>query len=302
VIDLKNDIGVCRLCKETKELQLSHIVPKFVGKWLKKTSASGHLRNVVNANLRIQDVPKEYLLCKICEGLFSEFEKKFAEKIFQPFHNNQKQFHYDTWLQKFLISLNWRVAISAINTNLEPSHPFNDILQETLEKWRLFLLGKTKDPTNKNHIVFIGITDLNDFKKLESPQFTHDMNTKLLRSVDIATVIDDEDRLFIYSSVAGIIFVSHIHPTSFKGWTNQTKVTKRGTLKNLQTNDDATFGSFVTSRLWAMKEYIKTLSEKQEQFLYEQMTKDINKTLESKSLGLLNQVVKSQSKYNHTES
>ena len=33
-----------RLCGETKELQESHILPGFVYRWLKETSATGYLR------------------------------------------------------------------------------------------------------------------------------------------------------------------------------------------------------------------------------------------------------------------
>ena len=41
---------ICALCHESKELKESHFIPKFVGKWLKKTSATGYLRNVDNIN------------------------------------------------------------------------------------------------------------------------------------------------------------------------------------------------------------------------------------------------------------
>lgn len=289
---MKKVIGECRLCKENKELQLSHIVPKFVGRWLKNTSASGHLRNIVHANVRIQDLAKDHLLCKDCEGIFSAFEKKFAEKIFSPFHDKQSQFHYDTWLQKFLISLNWRVGISGINTNVDISHPLYGTLQDTLEKWRLFLLDKSPSPgSNKNHMIFIGINNIKEFNKVK---FDHSMNTRFLRSVDFATVADvEEDRLFIYTAITGIAFVSQIHPSSFNGWTNETKITKRGTIKTLQRNDDFEFGHFISQRISSMNHLIDTtLSEKQLKVITDQATKDVYKTLDSKSLGLLNQIIK----------
>ena len=37
-------IGECALCREKKELQLSHIIPKFVGRYLKQTSI-GNIRS-----------------------------------------------------------------------------------------------------------------------------------------------------------------------------------------------------------------------------------------------------------------
>jgi hypothetical protein len=284
-------VAECKLCKEIKELQLSHIIPKFIGRWLKKTSATGYIRNVVKANQRIQDLPKQYLLCKDCEKLFSGFETKFAENIFYPFHNeNRKLFHYDTWLQKFIVSLNWRVAISGMNNKLPNNHPSYFHLENTLETWRRFLLDEINNPgRNKNHIIFIGIVDMNDFYKVK---FTHEMNIKFLRSVDFATVIDNEERIFVYSALAGILFVSHIYPTSFKGWTNQTKVTKRGTLKNLQNCHDYTFGSFLTERLYSINHMIESLSQKQENLIYKEALLDIEKSMKSKSFGLMNQLIK----------
>lgn len=37
--------GVCKLCGSNGELKLSHFIPKFVGKWVKETSATGYVRH-----------------------------------------------------------------------------------------------------------------------------------------------------------------------------------------------------------------------------------------------------------------
>ena len=54
--------GICALCKDETNLKESHLIPKFVGKWLKRTSATGYLRDIKNINKRQQDIFKEYLL------------------------------------------------------------------------------------------------------------------------------------------------------------------------------------------------------------------------------------------------
>ena len=77
--------NICSLCHESKKLKESHFIPKFVGKWLKRTSATGYLRNIDNINKRQQDSLKDYLLCNDCELLFSGWEKQFSEKMFIPF-------------------------------------------------------------------------------------------------------------------------------------------------------------------------------------------------------------------------
>ena len=48
-------ISECALCLKEKTLCDSHIIPSFVYKWLKDTSATGYLRNGNSPNLRQQD-------------------------------------------------------------------------------------------------------------------------------------------------------------------------------------------------------------------------------------------------------
>jgi hypothetical protein len=42
--------GICALCQDETNLKESHLIPKFVGKWLKRTSATGYLRDIDNIN------------------------------------------------------------------------------------------------------------------------------------------------------------------------------------------------------------------------------------------------------------
>ena len=55
-------MGKCALCGEDKELQLSHIIPKFIGKYLKNTSI-GNIRSIIcfatiakNYLVRLKDI------------------------------------------------------------------------------------------------------------------------------------------------------------------------------------------------------------------------------------------------------
>jgi hypothetical protein len=77
----------CYLCKEPARLQRSHIVPSFVGKWLKDTSVTGFLRHEINQSLRQQDIPKQALLCSSCECRFSNFEDRLLVISSTPMRN-----------------------------------------------------------------------------------------------------------------------------------------------------------------------------------------------------------------------
>lgn len=85
----------CALCGLEKELQISHIVPKFVGKYLKEISI-GNIRSEENPNKTIQDIEKRELLCHDCEELFSASERSYANTIFYPYLREKKdEFTYD---------------------------------------------------------------------------------------------------------------------------------------------------------------------------------------------------------------
>jgi hypothetical protein len=55
------------------ELQESHILPSFVYRWMKETSATGYLRFGQQPNLRVQDGVKRHLLCANCEQRFNQW-------------------------------------------------------------------------------------------------------------------------------------------------------------------------------------------------------------------------------------
>ena len=45
----------CHLCEKTAVLRKSHVLPAFLFRWLRTSSATGHLRFAENINRRIQD-------------------------------------------------------------------------------------------------------------------------------------------------------------------------------------------------------------------------------------------------------
>lgn len=112
--------GICKLCQKDAELRMSHFIPKFVGKWIKKTSITGYIRDSNEVHKRAQDIAKEYWLCSECEGLFSDWERSFANKVFYPFvDHNESVSSYGSWMSKFCASLSWRTLtyIRSKNSN-----------------------------------------------------------------------------------------------------------------------------------------------------------------------------------------
>lgn len=138
--------GECKLCGAIGELKLSHVIPKFVGKWVKDSSATGYIRLNQNINKRAQDIAKDYWLCEACEQLFSGWEREFANKIFYPFVRGEADSaNYGDWLAKFCASLSWRTLSYIRHMNPRSDQVIDEREVEILQSLASFLLGKTKN-------------------------------------------------------------------------------------------------------------------------------------------------------------
>jgi len=100
--------GKCHLCHFKEKLKNSHIIPKCLGKLIRKSSSRrGHnnprIYTVENGDYRTrhsQDTIKEYMLCANCEEKFSKFESYYS--------NTFSWSEYDENLYKFILSIFWR--------------------------------------------------------------------------------------------------------------------------------------------------------------------------------------------------
>lgn len=232
----------CALCKQKKKLQRSHIIPKFVAKWIKDTSATGLLRGVEDRNKRLQDLPKMELLCSDCESLISKHESYFASKIFYPFINNKiTEFNYTDQLQKFIISISWRILCIALEDQTKEDPWINDYSIQAKEYWRRILLGEIKhDKKFEHHMIFL------DYIKA-SKDVPEDFNWYSLRGSD-ATIVSNEDTVFCYIHLPWMIMISTIHPRKNSKWIN-TRILEKGLLTRGGIVDDPQFGDFLIQRV-----------------------------------------------------
>lgn len=229
--------GTCALCRRVDHLQTSHIMPKFVGKWIKDTSLTGFMSNIINNKIkRVQDLPTLPLLCRDCEQRFSRFEKYFADKIFYPVHkDNVTELKYDYRLELFAVSLGWRTLISHYES-LKSNHPiFNKQIELAESTWREFLLGnrQTVHPY-ENHLTFSVRVD------------NEEMNRYLDRSVD-STIVSDSSRMFAYTKLVHIIFITPIQPTTLNGWEG-THICRNGRIKSPHRINDNGYWDFLLDR------------------------------------------------------
>ena len=286
---MSNDIAECALCRTKKKLVNSHIIPSFVGKYIKETSATGLLRKIEEPNARIQDLIKKPLLCKSCEDIFSKYEKYFAEKIFIPlnqkcsFQKSKCNFKYNENLLKYIISQSWRILYSDYDEYFKDklSSEGQQEISKVIDDWRLYLLNKTNWNEQTTHYLFfwtyISITDIEIPNRFEF---------YIKRDVDGTIASDKEKKIIIvFTQIPSISIISAIRPRYLLGW-EDAEIFKEGIIGTPQSIDsyDLDFNEFIIGRAKKIQE--NKMSEGQQQKILEAILKNperfkISKTFEA---------------------
>lgn len=231
---------VCKLCQNNPELVDSHIIPDFVGRWIKNTSGTGKLRNPETINKRVQDLVKCKLLCSECESIFQKYEDYFSKNIFKPFLMSYlPEFQYDNRLLKFIVSLSWRILVYSM-PDIRWKTEKHKIQAEQAEKvWRDFLFEDKNFDDYEHNLLLLRFVQ-------GSPIIsgtTVDINWYFFRSVD-GTIAQNADEAFTYVKIPGFVFISPLREGSFEHLKN-TKINSNGTVDfNSQNIDDLIYNYF----------------------------------------------------------
>lgn len=195
--------GECKLCGADGELKLSHFIPKFVGKWVKDTSATGFIRLNQSINRRAQDIAKDYWLCGNCEQLFSDWEREFANKIFYPFVNEEKnEASYGDWLAKFCASLTWRTLTYIRNANSDGREEYDEILDQAQLALADFLLGRSNNLGKYEQHFY----PLEAFEETNVPNVPSNINRYILRNMHM-DILYGKKGVMIYTKLPGFIIL-----------------------------------------------------------------------------------------------
>lgn len=138
----------CKLCNIAPAIPNSHIISKFFYRQLKKQT--GYLIKTTpdyTTPQKIQDGPKESLLCSACEGKLSNWERETSQVLFHSasMQNDPQDSRFEVitnldyrLIKLFSMSLIWRMGISALPE-------FSDVVfnGRHQEKMRLMLLNET---------------------------------------------------------------------------------------------------------------------------------------------------------------
>jgi len=275
--------GICSLCGHEKELRESHIIPKFVSSWIKRTSATGFMRLTPNINVRAQDGFKQYMLCQDCESLFSNWETSVANNIFHP-HNRRedKEFSYGQWLLKFAVSVSWRSLTHYIeNSKQQIGYKDADLLlfEKALVTWKDFIFDLRPHPGRfEQHMILVDtIESASNPESLES-----NMNRYLTRSLEINLAYSADKPSFIYTKMAKIILLGFLDIQNLKDWKDTKIHVKHGRI-----GGDITIPSnlieYLNERAGVAKKYQNMISDKQREVIDSSYRKDIDSVPNSES-------------------
>jgi hypothetical protein len=220
-------MGQCRLCHREAELQESHILPRFVWKWLKDSSPTGHLRGSQTPNRRIQDGQKDYLLCWDCEQRFARWEREFASQVFLPLHQNTAtEFKYGSWGLQFAASVVWRVLVFLRQSGLNHLTGAQQSDADRAERrWREFLTGAAVSPGSQE----VHLIPLDVIEKASGGKLSPFMNRYLLRAAH-SDVLAGSRSVLVYAKLCRVLLLGFVQVPELGAWRSSRLAVKRGHL------------------------------------------------------------------------
>ncbi len=274
----------CALCEQPKTLCMSHIVPSFVFRWLKETSATGYLRCLQKPNARTQDGLKVEMLCKECEGRFNEWETPFASKLFYPYHARAAQrFEYDKWMARCLASVCWRALLYLRWAGHLRDLPgqFDADVEAALSTWRAYLRDEREDVGSfELHVLpldeIVGTTD-------GIPQRVH---RYLLRGVQIDRVWTQQSAIVVVK-LARLMVVGCIREPDCAQWEGTRISLESGVLGPGRIVAPDWLWKWIKQQAERVVERDSLLSERQEARITQTLDKDRQRAGQSETMEAL---------------
>jgi hypothetical protein len=274
-------LAPCRLCGQLAELQESHILPAFVFKWLKETSATGFIRFGQEPNKRVQDGYKKPWLCLSCEKRLNVWETQFATNLFHPLNEDGgRRVRYREWLLKFCVSVSWRV-LSMIREDAGLEHfteEQRNAANQALETWSQFLFDKMPHPDRfEQHLLPLDAVE--DYSGGDLPA---NINRYFLRTVDVDAV-RGEKTTFVHSKIGKLIILGFIDVAFPKQWVGTKVHVREGVIGPGHYTLPKPFGDYLTDKALRFASLHEKISDNQRQKIEETARKNLDRVAHSAS-------------------
>ena len=252
--------GTCRLCKREAELQLSHIVPAFVYRWLRESSGNGFLRTTATPNLRVQDGPQEHWLCADCEARFGRDEASFATQLFHPYlAASGNRFLYGPWLLRFCASVSWRNLQLQLEHKTDQDFTENqrNWIQEAESTWRQYLLEEIDHPGRFRQFLL-------PLDRIESARedLPPNINRYLMRAIDI-DMCHGGETIFTYSKLGRFVILGFINEPNPNHWVGGRVNANEGSVEPRHYVMPAQFGTYIMGKAEIVRQSMQGVSDRQ---------------------------------------
>ena len=276
----------CGLCRHDRELRQSHIIPKFVFDYVKRTSATGYMRVGTEPNRRVQDGPKRPLLCHDCEQLLSGWERSFAQFVFHPYSvNTSAVLNYGPWLCKFLVSVSWRVLLfyklEGHLSEIPTQH--RGPIEKGLETWREFLLDMRPHPGDfEQHLL-----PLDALESANIPGMPTNMNRYVLRAVDMDVVTGERTALVYWKLPRFVVLGFVVNPEPRSSWVATRTAVKGGQIRPRKYGLSKTVMDYVMGQAQKADDITRSISLRQQELIDKAMLNDCERSHASESVKAL---------------
>lgn len=253
--------GTCRLCQAESDLQLSHILPAFLYRWLRESSGNGYLRASNEPNQRVQDGIKKYWLCSSCESLFSRSETAFAGQLFHPYLSaSNRPFRYSRWLLHFCTSVSWRVLHFYSEEGLLKDWESEAIARVAKAEvvWREYLLGQRPHPGDfRQHLLPL------DQISSASGDLAPNINRYLMRAIHM-DICRGTKSIFTYSKLGRFILFGFIHEPRQDQWKGTKVHATTGTVEPRKYVVPGALGEYLNAKARQMTQALNSVSDRQQ--------------------------------------
>lgn len=263
----------CALCKESDgPRQLSHIIPSFVFKHASVRAPTGHLRNSFTPNRRVQDGPKDYVLCRECEQRFAVWERSFADTFRRFYENPSAPFRYNHADAMCALSILWRVLHNA-RAHPELNHlTFGDDYSRTdaaFEAWSKALLLDTHPGNFRVYWLFFD-------RIVSGTGIGEGINTFIFHATDFDLMANSKES-FAYAHLPGLYLFGMTETHAPSEWKHM-RVGFNGGLQAHQNRSVPGFiGSIIREKMAASRKAKAEISDGQQQKIAEAALKDPEK-------------------------
>ncbi len=275
--------GSCALCERSATLTQSHVIPAFVFRWLKSSGPTGHMRNMLEPNRRVQDGLKRPLLCADCESRLSLDEQLFSTKLFYPWLAGTKHVFYAEWFLRFCVSVSWRVLLDreGRNTLTQYSEVQQQLLRKAERVWRDFLLGSAPNPGDfEQHFLPFDIIENTTVKDLPD-----NINRYLMGAVEM-DIIGSSTTLMTFAKL-GRFQIFGVIQGKTRSWKGTKVHLRQGVFPQSKIVLPITIMDFLLDRAKRVRDGYKSISESQYNKISDAVEKNITKALDSDSVRAL---------------